>query len=180
MAEQSVVGVYKRLNEAEDAVRALGDGGFPIENVSIIAQDLSDERRVHGYITSGDVAAEAASTGAWVGGIFGMLVGAAFMWVPGLGPLVVVGSLASVLLGGAEGAVAGAAVTGLLGWLIGLGISQEKALKYEEFIRAGKFLLVAHGPTEATQKARQALSGSGAEHLDLHEAPATQPEKATA
>jgi hypothetical protein len=178
MADQSVVGVYKRLDQAEEAVRALGDGGFPIENVSIIAQDLSDERRVHGYITSGDVATEAATTGAWVGGIFGLLVGAAFVWLPGVGPLVVVGSLASVVLGGLEGAVAGAAVTGLLGWFIGLGISQEKALKYEEFIRAGKFLLVAHGPAEDAQKAHKALTGSGAEHLELHEAAAAQPEKA--
>jgi hypothetical protein len=177
MAESSVVGVYKRLDDAEEAVRSLGDDGFPIENVSIIAKDLSDEHRVHGYIMSGDVAAEAATTGAWVGGIFGLLVGAAFVWLPGIGPLVVVGSLSSVLLGGVEGALAGAAVTGLLGWLIGLGISQEKALKYEEFLRAGKFLLVAHGPQEDAEKAREALSKSKAEHLDLHDA-STQPEKA--
>lgn len=180
MAEHSVVGVYGRLDEAEDALRALGDSGFPINNVSIIARDLSDERRVHGYITSSDVAAEAASTGAWLGGIFGLLVGAAFVWLPGVGPLVVVGSLASGVIGGVEGAVVGAAFTGLLGWLIGLGISQDKALKYEEFIRAGKFLLVAHGPAEDAHKAREVLEGSGPEQLDQHEMPAAQPERATA
>src|SRR5438105_1527437 len=56
MAEHSVVGVYKSLDEAEQAVRALGSGGFPIQKVSIIAKDLQDSRRVHGYVTAGDVA----------------------------------------------------------------------------------------------------------------------------
>ena len=107
MVESSVVGVYKTLSEAEAAVRSLGDGGFPIQKVSIIAQHLEDDRRIHGYVTACDVARSSATTGAWVGGIFGLLVGAAFLWVPGVGPLVVAGSLASMLLGGIEGAVAG-------------------------------------------------------------------------
>ena len=172
MAEHSVVGIYKTLGEAEAAVRSLGEGGFPIQKVSIIAQHLEDDRRVHGYVTACDVAKSSATMGAWVGGIFGMLVGAAFLWVPGVGPLVVAGSLSSMLLGGVEGAVAGAAVTGVLGWLVGLGISKEKILKYEEAVKAGKFLVIAHGPADAVQKARAILAGSKAEQLDLH-APAT-------
>ncbi len=172
MVEHSVVVVYKTLGEAEAAVRSLGEGGFPIQKVSIIAQHLTDDRRVHGYVTACDVAKSSAVTGAWVGGIFGLVVGAAFLWVPGVGPLVVAGSLASMLLGGVEGAVAGAAATGVLGWLIGLGISKEKILKYEEAIKGGKFLVIAHGPEDAVKKAREILGGSKAEQLDLH-APAT-------
>jgi hypothetical protein len=168
MAEHSLVGVYKRLAEAEEAVRSLGDGGFPIQQVSIIAQHLQDDRRVHGYVTSCDVARSAAVTGAWAGGIFGLLVGAAFLWVPGVGPLVVAGSLAAVLLGGVEGAVAGAAMTGLLGWLFGLGVSREKILKYEQAVQAGKFLVIAHGPEADVERARAILAGSTAEQLDLH------------
>lgn len=170
--EHSVVGVYKTLGKAEAAVRSLGDGGFPIQKVSIIAQHLEDDRRVHGYVTACDMAKSAATTGAWLGGIFGLLVGAAFLWVPGVGPLVVVGSLASILLGGIEGAVAGAAATGVLGWLVGLGISKEKILKYEEAVKAGKFLVIAHGPAEGVKKAREILTGSKPDQLDVH-TPAT-------
>ena len=126
-------------------------------------------------VTSCDVAKSAAATGAWVGGIFGLLVGAAFLWVPGVGPLVVAGSLASVLLGGVEGAVAGAAATGVLGWLFSLGISKEKILKYEEAVKAGKYLIIAHGSADAVEKARAILKGSGAEQLDLHAAGAAHP-----
>jgi hypothetical protein len=168
MTEHSVVGVYKSMAQAEDAVRALGDGGFPVQKVSVIAKHLEDDRRVHGYVTSCDVARSTATTGAWVGGLFGLLVGAAFLWVPGVGPLVVAGSLTSALLGGIEGAVAGAAVSGLLGWLVSLGISKEKILKYESAVKAGKFLVIAHGSSESIVKAREILAKSQPEELEAH------------
>src|SRR5258708_20450100 len=118
--EQSVVGNYAHIDLAEGAVKKLGEGGFPIDRVSIIAKDLGSESKVHGFVTSCDVAKSTARTGAWVGGIFGLLTGAAFLWVPGVGPLVVAGSLASALLGGLEGAAAGAATTAVPAWLFSL------------------------------------------------------------
>ncbi len=131
MDDHSVVGVYKTLSDAETAVLSLGDGGFPIQKVSIIASNLEDDRRVHGYITASDVGQWSAATGAWVGGIFGLLVGTGFMWIPGFGLLVVVGSLSAALLGGMEGSLAGTVVIGALGWLVGLGIAKEKIPTYE-------------------------------------------------
>jgi hypothetical protein len=167
-AESAVVGVYTELDAAEDVVRKLGEGGFPIQHVSIIAQDLGSEKKIHGFVTSCDVAKSSARTGAWVGGIFGLLVGAAFLWVPGVGPLVVAGSLASVLLGGIEGAVAGAAGAGLLGWLLGLGISKQHILKYEQYVKAGKYLLIAHGSADDAAKAKQILTPTKPAELDVH------------
>jgi hypothetical protein len=166
--ENSVVGVYTDMDAAEDAVRQLGQGGFPIQHVSILAQDLGSESKIHGFVTSCDVAKSTARTGAWVGGIFGLLTGAAFLWVPGVGPLVVAGSLASVLLGGLEGAVAGAAVTGLLGWLTSLGISKQHILKYEQSVKAGKYLVIAHGGPDDVAKAKQILAGTKPAELNVH------------
>ena len=169
--ENSVVGVYAHLDQAEEAVRELGKGGFPIQHVSIIAANLGSEKKVHGFVTSCDVAKSAARTGAWVGGIFGLLVGAAFVWVPGVGPLVVAGSMASVLLGGLEGAVAGAASAGLLGWLMSLGISEQHILKYEQHVKAGKYLVIAHGPADEVARARTILAGTGPAELTTHGQP---------
>jgi hypothetical protein len=166
--ENSVVGVYTNLDAAEDAVRKLGEGGFPIQHVSIIAQDLGSEKKIHGFVTACDVAKSSARTGAWVGGIFGLLVGAAFVWVPGVGPLVVAGSLASALLGGLEAAVAGAASAGLLGWLMSLGISKQHIIKYEQHVKAGKYLLIAHGSPDETAKAQQILKATKPAELDVH------------
>jgi hypothetical protein len=35
--EHSVVGIYTHIDQAEDALRTLGQAGFPIQHVSIIA-----------------------------------------------------------------------------------------------------------------------------------------------
>jgi hypothetical protein len=166
--DNSAVGVYLSMDAAEEAVRQLGQGGFPIQHVSILAQDLGSESKIHGFVTSCDVAKSSARTGAWVGGIFGLLTGAAFLWVPGVGPLVVAGSLASLLLGGLEGAVAGAAVTGLLGWLTSLGISKQHILKYEQSVKAGKYLVIAHGGPDDVAKAKQILAGTNPAELNVH------------
>ena len=166
--ENSVVGIYDHMDTAEDAVQQLGKGGFPIQQVSIIAKDLGTEKKIHGYVTSCDVAKSAARTGAWVGGIFGLLVGAAFLWVPGVGPLIVAGSLSTALLGGVEGAVAGAALSGIFGWLAGLGISKQHILKYEESVKAGKYLVIAHGTPDDVKKARGILEGTKPAELNVH------------
>jgi hypothetical protein len=166
--ESSVIGIYKHIDEAEEAVRKLGASGFPIDRVSIIAKDLGTEKKVHGFVTSCDVGKSAAKTGAWVGGIFGLLVGAAFLWVPGVGPLIVAGSLTAALAGGLEGAVAGAAVTGFLGWLTALGISKEHILKYQESVKAGKYLVIAHGTADQVASAKKTLEGTQPAELNLH------------
>jgi len=168
MVAYSVVGVFTSLSAAEEGVRSLGDGGFPIRKVSIVAKHLEDVRRVHGYVTACDVAKSAAGTGAWVGGTFGLLVGATLLWVPGAGPLVEAGSLASVLLGGIVGVVAAASTCGLVGWLVGLGLAKGKVLKYEEAVKSGKFLLIAHGTPADVKRAREILSGSAVDHLEIH------------
>jgi len=105
MSVNSIVHVYDNMAAAEAAVHKLDQGNFPIKQVSIVSQDMASEKEVHGYITAGDVAKTGAGTGAWVGGLFGILVGAAFIWLPGFGPLFVAGPLAAALLGGVEGAV---------------------------------------------------------------------------
>jgi hypothetical protein len=166
--ENSVVAVYAHIDQAEEAVRKLGVGGFPIQHVSIIAQNLGTEKKIHGFVTSCDVAKSTARTGAWVGGIFGLLVGAAFLWVPGVGPLIVAGSLASSLLGGVEGAVAGAAFSGLLGWLASLGISKQHILKYEQQVKAGKYLVIAHGSADEVAKAKTVLAATAPAELNTH------------
>ncbi len=173
MSTQSVIGVYGNMSQAEDAVRALDQGGFPIEQISVVAQDLQSEKQVHGYVTAGDLATGAATTGAWMGGLFGLLVGAAFIWVPGFGPLLVAGPLAAMLLGGIEGALAGAAGGGLMGALVGWGVSDKHILKYEEHVKGGKYLVIVHGGNDQVIQAREILNHTDVEEVNVH---ATAPE----
>jgi len=166
--ENSIVEIYENMAAAEDAIRMLDRGGFPMKQISIVGQDLQSEREVHGFITTGDVAKSGAGTGAWAGGLFGLLMGAAFIWMPGFGPLVVAGPFASALLGGVEGVVAGAASGGLLGVLIGWGVSKQHIIKYEEHLKGGKYLLIVHGSQEDIDKARNILAVENAAEVAVH------------
>jgi uncharacterized membrane protein len=163
MAQESIVHIYSTLQEAEAAVKLLSDGKFPINQISIVTQNLETTKQVHGFITTGDVAAQGASSGAWMGGFFGLLVGAAFLWLPGFGPLIVAGPFAAALLGGIEGIAAGAAGGGLLGALFGWGISKEHILKYQEDIKGGKYLVVANGDKAQVSQAQTILNSSTAD-----------------
>ena len=168
ITEQSVVGVFTTFAEAEAAIRRLDQADFPINQVSIIGQDLKCEKDIQGYVTAGDVAKTGAVTGAWVGGLFGLLIGAAFVWVPGFGPLIVAGPFAAAMLGGVEGAATGAAGAGLLGALIGWGVSHKHILKYEDHLRGGRYLVVVHGDHEDVKSAHEVLAHTDPESLDMH------------
>jgi hypothetical protein len=174
MPEQSVVGVYETMSKAEQAVHQLDREGFPIQQVSIIGQDPEREMQVQGYVTVEDMAKKGIDTGALAAGVFGLLAGAVSAWIPGFGHLSVAGPLAATLLGllgGIEGAVAGAAWGGVLGGLMGWAVSTQHLLKYEEHLRAGKYLVIAHGSAEEVERAQHILHHSGAEELNLHVRP---------
>ena len=123
MSEQSVIAVYDHLAQAEEAVRRLHQGGFPIKQISIVGQNTEHERDVQGYVTVEDVTKEGAGAGALVGGLSGLLTVVAFIWIPGFGRLLVAGPMATALLGllaGIEGAVAGPPGAGCWGpWRAG-------------------------------------------------------------
>lgn len=168
MTNQSTVGVYETMAEVEAAVRALNQEHYPITQVSIVAQNFETEKDVHGFISVGDVAKDGARSGAWFGGVFGLLMGGAFLLVPGFGPLIVAGSLAAVLLGGLEGASFGAAGGGLLGALAGWGVSRQHIIKYEDHVKMGRYVLVVHGNAEEVARAQTILQGSAAIELIRH------------
>lgn len=88
-----MIGVFDDIDAAQAAVERLAAAGFPIDRISIVSKDLQSETRVNGYVTTGDIAGPAAATGAWVGGLFGLMAGSALLFVPGAGPLVVLGPL---------------------------------------------------------------------------------------
>ena len=134
-----------------------------------MTQNLASDKATHGFIMPGDdLIPHSAATGAWVGGIVSVLIGVAFLWVPGFGPLLVVGRLAALLLAGVEGALAGAATGGLLGALANWGIAEEHILDYEKRLREGKHLVIAYGTAEEVARAHTILQSTNAGALRVH------------
>ncbi len=139
--QHTVIGVFDGPNRAEMALNELRDAGFSPSQVSVVARDTRESRNLvessgmEGAETSG--AAAGAVLGGITGGILGWLVGLGSLAIPGFGPVVVAGALATTLGGAALGAVAG----GLVGGLVGAGVPEEEARGYEEHVRLGRILL---------------------------------------
>jgi hypothetical protein len=98
-----------------------------------------------------------------------MLFGSAFLIIPGIGPVVAAGSIVAWIVASLEGAVVVGGVSALGAGLFSLGIPKNSVVKYETSIKAGKFVLVAHGTAGEVAKARDLLKTSGAEQLDSYE-----------
>ncbi|MBL8097344.1 MAG: hypothetical protein JNL73_24405 [Anaerolineales bacterium] len=157
MSEHCIVRVYPSLEDAEAAVKRLSENAFPIGRISIVTKSIESSKRVHGFIAPGDVTTPGVASGAWMGGLFGLLVGAAFVWVPGLGPLFVAGPFAAALVGGMERVATGATGDGLLSALQGWGVSRDQILMYEEVIRGGTCLLIGNGDEPSVRQAGSIL-----------------------
>ena len=102
--------------------------------------------------------------------LFGLLIGAAFLVLPGVGPVIVAGPLSAALLGALEGALAGAALGALAGALVGWGVPKDQAIKYEAQVKAGKFLVVARGTPEQIERAKTLLATGQHEEVEAYEA----------
>src|SRR5205085_10409881 len=91
-----------------------------------------------------------AGIGGVLGGGAGLLAGLGMLAIPGLGPVVAAGWLASLAVGAAAGATAG----GLAGALVSSGTSDDHAHVYSESVRRGGTLVsvrVADGNASAVQ-----------------------------
>ena len=126
-----------------------------------MAKDIQDEEKVHGYVTACDVSQGGRQTGAWMGGLFGALSArhlfGSLAWARPSSP----GRSATALLGGVEGALAGSAMGGILSGLSAWGISKQQILEYEETVKAGSYLLVAHGSPEDVAQAQTCCRAPG-------------------
>jgi len=163
--DRAVIAVFDDLEAVQRAISKLADEGFPVDRISIIGKDLQSELRVNGFVTMGDIARPSAATGAWVGGLFGLLSGTALLFMPGAGPLIVLGPLASGAVGAAQGALLGGAVGAVLGHFV----AKEKLPKYERLVATGNYLVVIHGMEDEVERARRILLDNGSTDVERHD-----------
>jgi len=161
----TVIGVFRDVTSAENAVRALRDKGFGDNEISIIAKDDQKGRTGNqGMETGDDFATDSMADGtAWggaLGGVAGLLAGMGALAIPGIGPIVAAGPLAGVLSGAVTGGVAGG--------LIDLGIPEERGRQYEEDIKQGGVLAVVETSEDKVNDASSILRENGAKSVETH------------
>lgn len=149
---RNVTRLFDNYSDAASAVTELERSGVPHHDISIISRQGEHEHgdlvRHAGHDHPADHTGEAAEDagkgaglGGLVGGAGGLLAGLGMLAIPGLGPVVAAGWLASTAVGAAVGAVAGGAVGGLIGALTESGVPREDAEVYAEGVRRGGTLV---------------------------------------
>jgi hypothetical protein len=143
-------GLYRDPDAARVGINRFREAGYDQDRLGIVsrdreaAQDLAEDT---GAKVAGD-AAKGAVAGGVLGGLTGLLVGIGALAIPGIGPVVAGGALASAFgLGGGTavaGAGIGAAAGGIVGALMGLGFDKDEAEYYDRGVREGRTLVTVH------------------------------------
>ncbi|MCX7595269.1 MAG: general stress protein, partial [Fischerella sp.] len=160
------VGTFPNLQNAEEALSKLKDSGFPMNRVSVLAKNTDRGDQIAGATVKdksditdrGDTEAQegagiGAVTGTVLGGIGGLLVGLEALIIPGVGPFLAAGTVATTLAGAGIGAATG----GLVGALTGLGIPEEEARAYGQRVSQGEILVIVDGSDGEIERAGSIL-----------------------
>ena len=155
---QTVVGLFTDRSDAEQAIRDLKDAGFSEQQIGVATQDREAQRRL--MEDTGSTAAEGAATGALSGGVVGGLIGLlGSLLIPGVGPIVVGGVLASTLTGVGIGAATG----GIIGALMGMGVPESDAQHFDLGLRSGATIV----SVDAGDRIPDALAVLQRHHVDF-------------
>lgn len=168
MVKNSVVAVFDSHEKAEEAVKALQRSGFDMKQLSIVGKDVHSDEQVVGYYNTGDRMAFWGKLGAFWGGLWGLLFGTAFFWVPGIGPVLVGGPLVSAIVGVLEGAAVVGGLSAVGAGLYSLGIPKDSVLRYEHALRSDRYLLLAHGSAEEVGRAKEIMDRAKATESAIH------------
>ncbi len=138
---KTVAGIFPSMLQAHNVLRELEGIGIPEDALSIVAGNESDRHKE--YLEKAKKASEsttaAAASGASFGGGMGIVVSLVALAIPGVGPFIAGGAMATVLAGLGIGAASG----GLISAFHHMGISHEEAPLYEEAVRRGAIMLIA-------------------------------------
>lgn len=160
----SVYGIYNSRVTVETAVDRLKADGFRNSDISVLmptkegSQDFAHDKETK----APEGATAGATGGAAIGGALGWLAGIGALAIPGVGPFVAAGPIMALL----AGAGIGGAVGGLTGALVGMGIPEYEAKRYEGVIRGGGILLSVHvDDSDWEKKAKELLESTGAKDV---------------
>jgi uncharacterized membrane protein len=145
---QVTVCAFYTPDDARDAVAAMREAGFPAEAISLLAPEAAVAVEAD---TKGERAREGAAAGAvagaFVGGLAGWLIGLGTVAVPGVGPFIAAGALATAI----GGAIVGAGLGAVGGAPVSMGLPEDEARYYEREVRTGRSLVTVRNGQRAEQ-----------------------------
>jgi hypothetical protein len=164
MAGKSVFCIARDDTQACRIVDDLKTNGFSDNDVSVLLSDRQGTRdfALQKNTKAPEGAATGVATGGLLGGALGWLAGIGAIAIPGIGPIIAAGPIMAALSGAALGAAAG----GLTGALIGMGIPEYEAKRYEGKILGGAILISVHADdADETRRAKEIFERNHAEDI---------------
>jgi hypothetical protein len=161
---KSVFCTVKTSTQATQIVERLKAAGFGSSDISVLMPDKwgTKEFAVDNQTKAPEGAATGAGTGALLGGGLGWLAGIGALAIPGLGPLIAAGPIMAALTGAAVGGTMG----GVSGALIGLGIPEYEAKRYEGHLKGGRALISVHSEDSSeTERAKEIFAAMEGEDI---------------
>jgi hypothetical protein len=152
---------FSQTNTIIDNLKAAGFSG---NDISVLMADKGGTRdfAIERETKAPEGAATGAGTGALLGGTLGWLAGIGALAIPGLGPFIAAGPIMAAL----GGAAVGGTVGGLTGALVGMGIPEFEAKKYEGKVKSGSSLISVHSEdSKETQLAKDIFERAGAKDI---------------
>ncbi|MGD9765182.1 MAG: hypothetical protein AB7V27_15875 [Candidatus Binatia bacterium] len=160
----SVLCIVDSRDRAASIVSDLKAAGFSSNDISALFPDKDTSRDfAHEQATKApEGAAVGAGAGGLLGGTLGWLAGIGTLAIPGLGPFIAAGPIMAALGGAAVGAAAG----GVTGALVGLGIPEYEAKRYEGKVKDGNILLSVHTENrDEVSRAKEIFKNRGADDI---------------
>ena len=162
MATRTLTALFDRYEDAAGTVRRLEASGVSHDDISLVSNDASHSQYYGAVPGDAEPMSDVhhagtnagASLGTLVGGAAGLLAGLGMLAIPGLGPVVAAGWLASTLLGAGIGAAAG----GVVGSLTDVGVSETDAHAYAEGVHRGGTLLTVKAEADAVDRVSAILA----------------------
>jgi hypothetical protein len=160
----AVFGIYGTRANAEECVDALRHAGFRNTDISALFPDNAGTKDFSCEMNTKapEGATTGAASGAMVGGVLGWLAAIGLLAVPGIGPLLAAGPILAALAGAGAVGIAG----GIVGALVGFGMPEYEAKRYEGRVKHGGILLSVHcDDSHWVKRAEEVLKRTGAEDV---------------
>jgi hypothetical protein len=168
-------GVFSSRQEAEQALNELKASGFSMDSVSIIARDADQTEQLGGAQVSDRIGNKDVGGTGVVGEIAtnsalgSVLVGLGSLALPGIGPVIAAGSVATALVATVAGSgIEAAALAGVVKALTDLGIPEEQARTYSDSLNQGDYLVIVDGTDDEIQRAAGILSDRGIQNWGIY------------
>ena len=167
-AVDTTIAVFSDHTAAEAAIKKLNSAGFEMQALSVVGKGYHTEEKVVGFYNVGDRIKFWGSQGALWGGFWGLFFGGAFVTIPVIGPVILLGYLATILIAAVEGAVVVGGLSAVGAALFSIGIPKNSIIQYETAIKADGFLVMAHGTATEMARAKSILGTTNPLRLDDH------------